>query len=237
MVSGKRKILVYQPAYVWLGGLLLLAVLALAAYQLFEAGIRYSGQRVQQLTQQLEGLESSYDALQKANGELHEQIAVLKRSSEIDRRATREVRNEYAGLREQVVELRKQLAFYQGIVSPGKAKAGLNIQRFHLEPAGQEGRFFYRLTLTQVTHNERYVRGVVEMEIEGTENGGPKRLKFDRLAAGHRKALKFRFRYFQDLEGEIRLPAQFEPEKVHIVLKTSGKGQPPGIEKTMDWPI
>ena len=81
---------------------------------------------------------------------MQEQLAVLKRSSEIDRRATREVRNEYAGLREKAMELRKQLAFYKGIVSPGDAKPGLRVQRFHLEPTQEEGGFFFSLTLTQV---------------------------------------------------------------------------------------
>ncbi len=237
MVSGKRKILVYQPVYAWLGLAVVMVFLTMAAYLLFESGIRYSGERVEQLTQQLDSIEGSYEALQQANTELQEQLAVLKRSSEIDRRATREVRNEYAGLREKAMELRKQLAFYQGIVSPGDARPGLRIQRFHLEPTQEEGGFFFSLTLTQVKRNERYVRGVVEMEIDGMQDGKPKLLKFSKLAAGNSKVLNFKFRYFQNFEGEIRIPAQFKPQQVRILLKPKGKGQPPGIEETMDWPV
>ena len=236
-MSGDRKILVYQPVYAWLGLAVVMVFLATAAYLLFESGIRYSGERVERLTQQLDSIEGSYEALQQANTELQEQLAVLKRSSEIDRRATREVRNEYAGLREQVMELRKQLAFYQGIVSPGDARPGLRIQRFHLEPTQEEGGFFFSLTLTQVKRNERYVRGVVEMEIEGLEDGKPKVLEFRKLAAGNSKVLNFKFRYYQNFEGEIRIPAQFKPQQVRILLKPKGKGQPPGIEETMDWPV
>ena len=236
-MSGDRKILVYQPVYAWLGLAVVMVFLATSAYLLFESGIRYSGERVERLTQQLDSIEGSYEALQQANTELQEQLAVLKRSSEIDRRATREVRNEYAGLREQVMELRKQLAFYQGIVSPGDARPGLRIQRFHLEPTQEEGGFFFSLTLTQVKRNERYVRGVVEMEIEGLEDGKPKVLEFRKLAAGNSKVLNFKFRYYQNFEGEIRIPAQFKPQQVRILLKPKGKGQPPGIEETMDWPV
>ncbi|GMQ84419.1 MAG: hypothetical protein BMS9Abin06_1218 [Gammaproteobacteria bacterium] len=237
MVSGSRKILVYQPAYAWLGLAVMLVFLATAAYLLFESGIRYSGERVEQLTQQLDSMEGSNEALLRVNSELQEQIAVLKRSSEIDRRATREVRNEYAGLREKVVELRKQLSFYQGIVSPGDARPGLKIQRFHLEPTQEAGGFFYSLTLTQVKQNERYVRGVVEMEIEGLEDGKPKLLKFSKLAADNSKVLNFKFRYFQNFEGEIWIPPQFNPQQIRILLKPRGKRQPPGIEETMDWPV
>jgi hypothetical protein len=237
MVSGNRKIVVYQPVYAWLGLAVVLVLLATAAYLLFESGIRYSGERVKKLTQQLDGMEGSYEALQQVNTELREQVAVLKRSSEIDRRATREVRNEYAGLREKVTELHKQLAFYQGIVSPGDAGPGLKIQRFHLEPTQEEGGFFYSMTLTQVKRNERYVRGVVEMEIEGLEDGISKVLAFRKLAAGNSEALNFKFRYFQNFEGEIWIPPQFKPQQVRILLKPKGKGQPPGIEETMDWPV
>jgi len=237
MVSGNRKILVYQPVYAWLGVAVLLVFLATAAYLLFESGIRYSGERVKKLTQQLGDMEFSYNALHKVNAELQAQIIMLKRSSEIDRRAAREVRDEYAVLREKMMELRKQLAFYQGIVSPGDAGPGLKIQQFHLEPAQQEGSFFYTLTLTQVKRNERYVSGVVEMEIEGLEDGKPKVLLFSKLAAGNSKTLNFKFRYFQNLEGEIWIPPQFKPRQIRILLKTTGKGQPPGIEETMDWPV
>jgi len=237
MVSGNRKILVYQPAYAWLGFSVILVLLATAAYLLFESGIRYSGERVEQLTQRLGGTEGAYNVLRRANADLREQLTVLKRSSEIDRRAAREVRDEYAGLRATVMELRKQLTFYQSIVSPEDAGPGLKVQRFHLEPTQEEGGFFYSLTLTQVKRNERYVRGVVEMEIEGTENGKPKVLKFRKLAAGNSKALGFKFRYFQNFEGEIRIPPQFKPLQIRILLKPRGKKQPPGIEKTMDWPV
>lgn len=236
-MSGDRKILVYQPLHAWLGLVVVLVLLTTAAYLLFETGIRHSGERVEQLTRRLAGMEGSYDALQQVNAELLEQIAVLKRSSEIDRRATREVRNEYAGLREEAMELRKQLAFYQGIVSPDDARQGLNIQRFHLEPTQEEGDFFYSLTLTQVKRNERYVRGVVEMEVDGLEDGKQKVLKFRKLAAGNSKVLNFKFRYFQNFEGEIRIPPQFKPRQIRILLIPKGKGQPAGIEETMDWPI
>ncbi|HED19442.1 MAG TPA: hypothetical protein ENI74_08080, partial [Gammaproteobacteria bacterium] len=64
-MSGNRKILVYQPVHAWLGLAAMLVFLATAAYLLFEAGIRYSGERVEQLTQQLDSMEGSYEALQK----------------------------------------------------------------------------------------------------------------------------------------------------------------------------
>ena len=236
MDSANRKILVYQPLYVWLTVAVLVVLLMVGAYALFEYGVRSSGTRVEQLTRQRNTLESQAGVLQKQNAELQEQVAVLRRSSEIDRRASREVRDEFAALRDQLMEQRKELEFYRGIVSPGDATPGLRIQRFQLEPVGDEGNFFFSLTLTQVKRNERYVRGVVEMEVEGVEDGSPKVLVFNKLAADNSKPLSFKFRYFQNFEGEIWIPPQFTPQRIRIMLKPKGKGQPAGVDKTMDWP-
>ena len=53
-------------------------------------------------------------------------------------------------MQDELLELRKELDFYRGIVSPGDREPGLRIQRFQLEPDTETGRVFYSLTLTQV---------------------------------------------------------------------------------------
>jgi hypothetical protein len=236
METGNRKILVYQPAYVWLGIAVSMALLMTAAYVLFEGGKSYAASRLERLARQRSELEQQVAELHKANLSLSEQAAVSQRSSEIDRRASLEVRGEFASLQDELLELRKELDFYRGIVSPGDVKPGLRIQKLQLEPGTESGSVFYSLTLTQVKQNERYVRGVIEMEVEGLEDGKPKVLLFKKLAEGNSKALNYKFRYFQNIEGEIWIPPQFKPKKVRVLLKPQGKGQPPAIEELMDWP-
>ncbi|MEA2079641.1 MAG: DUF6776 family protein [Pseudomonadota bacterium] len=236
METGNRKILVYQPVYVWLGIAVSVALLMTAAYVLFESGKSYAAAELEKLARQRSELELRVAELQKANLSLSEQAAVSQRSSEIDRRASLEVRGEFASLQNELLELRKELGFYRGIVSPGDSKPGLRIQRFRLEPAPDSNSVFYTLTLTQVKGNERYVRGVIEMQVEGLEDGKPKLLTFKKLADGNSKALNYKFRYFQNFEGGIGIPPQFKPEKVRVLLKPQGKGQPPGIEQLLDWP-
>lgn len=236
METGNRKILVYQPAYVWLGIAVSMALLVTTAYALFEHGKSYAGSGLEKLARQRTELEQRVAELEKANLSLREQATVSQRSSEIDRRASLEVRAEFAGLQDELLELRKELDFYRGIVSPGDAKAGLRIQRFQLEPGTESGSVLYSLTLTQVKRNERYMRGAIEMEVEGLEDGESKVLLFKKLAEGNSKALNYKFRYFQNIEGQIWIPAQFKPEKVRVLLKPQGKGKPPAIEEVVDWP-
>ena len=236
METGNRKILVYQPVYVWLGIVVALLLLVTAAYLLFESGKYHAGAGLEKLARQRGELEQRVAELQEENLSLREQTAVSQRASEIDRRASLDVRREFAGLQDELLEVRKELDFYRGIVSPGDVKPGLRIQRVQLEPGSASGSVFYQLTLTQVKRNERYVRGIIEMEVEGLEDGTPKVLLFKKLAEGNSKVLNYKFRYFQNVEGEIWIPPEFEPKKVRVLLKPQGKGQPPAIEEVVDWP-
>ena len=236
MGTGNRKILVYQPAYVWFGFAVAVTLLLTAGYTLFDRGRSFAAADLDRLARQRRELEQRVVELEKANLDLREQAAVSQRSSEIDRRASLEVRKEFASLQNELLELRKELDFYRGIVSPKGAAAGLRIQRFDVEPAQVPGSVSYRLTLTQVKRNERYVRGVIEMEMEGRQNGETKVLLFSKLAEGNSKQLSFKFRYFQNFEGELSIPPGFVPKKVRVLLKPHGKGQPTQIEEVIDWP-
>ena len=90
--------------------------------------------------------------------------------------------------------------------------------------------------LTQVKRNERYVRGSVEIQLTGTENGKTRRLSLAELSAD-KNNLKFKFRYFQEFSGQLLIPEGFLPERVTIRVVPSGKGKPPGVEETREWPV
>jgi hypothetical protein len=237
MERGNRKILVYRPLFVWLAAVALAGLSLTGGYFLYNLGQQTAVGGLEQLTHDRGALGQTISELQKVNLGLREKIAMLERSSEIDRRASLEVRNQFRGLQDELLELRKELAFYKGIVSPGDVKPGIKIQRFHLEPGQKSGRFAYSLTLTQVKRNDRYVRGVIEIDVEGVEDGTPTVLPITALADGNGKALSFKFRYYQDFKGEMRIPAEFQPQRVRIRAKPRGKGQPPAVEQIVKWPL
>jgi hypothetical protein len=234
--SSNRKILVYQPAQVWLAAVVTVVLLVSAGFVLFQRGVRHAGLELERLRQQRIDIQQQLDEERSANAGLRQRLAILERSSEIDRRASLEVRDDFAGLQEKVQALRKELAFYRGIVSPAGNKAGVNIQRFDLQPGSTAGRYNYKLMLTQVKRNDRYVRGVIDIDVEGLQDGSGKLFSFANLRVDKGDALAFKFRYFQDFEGQIQLPPNFEPQRLRIRVKTSGKDQPPDVEKTMEWP-
>ncbi len=236
MERGNRRILVYRPVHVWLASALAVVLLAVAGYLLFRQGMTYAGGELERLTREQGLLQQQLHDAQAHNAALQQQLAILERSSEIDRRASLEVRDDFARLQDKMQALRKELSFYRGIVSPGDGKAGLRIQRFDLKPGATPGRYSYNLMLTQVKGNDKYARGRVEIEVKGVQDGAPRALAFDTLRVDAKRALTFKFRYFQDFAGEIEIPAGFKPHQVVVRAETRGSGQPPDVEKTLPWP-
>jgi len=236
MEPGNRKILVYQPAYIWLVSAIAVVILIGAGYLLYQRGIHYAGTEWAVLERKGEELSMQLQEARERNAELSQQIAILQRSSEIDRLASLEVRNEFAALQDQMLALNEELQFYRGIVSPKDGKTGLQIQRFDIQAGFARGVFSYQLMLTQVQRNERYVSGVIEIEVEGMEDGRKRVLPLSVLASD-KKGLKFKFRYFQEFGGELRMPDGFIPERVTVKVLPGGKGKPPGVDKTMEWPV
>jgi hypothetical protein len=237
MEARNRKILVYRPAQIWLAAGIAALLLAAAGWWLFELGGQQAGTELAGLQQERDGLHRSLEQLQEELMALRERLAVLQRSSEIDRQASIEVRNDFARLQGELLGLRKELEFYRGIVSPADAKPGLRIQNFELTAGSPQGVYEYDLTVTQVQRNDRYVSGVIELEIHGVEHGKPRRLSLAALAPAGVSSIAFRFRYFQRFEGRIHLPDGFQPQSVRLRVLPRGKGKPPAVEETIDWPV
>lgn len=226
----------YQPWQLWtLLGLLLLA-LAAEGLVVFRLGQEHADAGIRDLRQERAQLRSELAALEDETQRLREQVVVLERSSQIDRQASVEVRQELASLQQELLSQREELEFYRGIMAPGEAKPGLRVQRFELEPGAEPGRFRYDLMLIQVKRNDRYVKGVVQLYVDGSQEGAEKSLSLAEITEPSTAKLPFRFRYFQHFEGALQLPANFRAEKVRLEVVPSGKYGPPRLDEEFEWP-
>jgi len=161
-----------------------------------------------------------------------EQVAVLERTRAIDSQSYGVVRNDLKQLQEEILELREEVEFYRGIVSPSDRQAGLDIQIFKLEPADEERLYHFELVMSQVLKNERFVKGVVKMFVHGVQDGEPSSLNFTDISPNKSVARNLSFRYFQRMEGEIRLPEGFVPRNVVIEMMPQKRK---AVSKTFDW--
>ena len=95
--------------------------------------------------------------------------------------------------------------------------------------------FRYTVVLTQVLKNDRLARGSVKLFIEGLEGNELKTLDLAALSENSVKEFDYRFKYFQNLEGDLILPKSFKPMRATAQILPQGR-QADMIEKTIDWP-
>jgi hypothetical protein len=227
-----------QPRNIWPWKWLVF-VLSFIAYSvvLFDFGMRYASHEVVKLRKQQRELRTQLTRARDEQRDMEEQNAVLQRSSQIDREAAIGIKNDLAAVESRLLDLRKELELYRGIVAPGDAEPGLRVQRLELTEASNPGRYRFDMTITQVKRDGKTAKGVIEMEVTGVENGNSAIMLFDKLGGDGDKPLSFSFRYFQHFRGEFGLPADFAPHKVLIKLKPRGKKSPPAVSKEFAWPL
>jgi hypothetical protein len=114
-------------------------------------------------------------------------------------------------------ELRTQLAFYQQVMAPELDEQGFLIEGFNLEPALSDNSFRFELVLMQQNKTKNTLKGNLNVTLIGSEKGEAKQYLIDDLLSDQeQKSLTFSFKYFQVIEGEIRLPEDFQPEQVSV---------------------
>jgi len=220
--------------YLLRGGSLLLAVLA--AWGLFEYGRVEGGYDVIEAHEQSQLHKQQLAELSRQNTQLREQQAVLERSSQIEREAYKQLEGTVNGLQDEILELKEELAFYRGIVSPGDAKKkGLNLQSFELTPTREAHTFHYKMVLTQVLSNGNYAYGNIAFSVEGREGDDEKEYPLTKLSDISHE-LRFRFKYFQSFEGDISLPEGFIPSKVNLVVKPRSRKHKQ-LTESIDWMV
>jgi hypothetical protein len=210
----------------------------LIMYGLFEFGRYRAGydlllvnERIDELRQVNMQLQQELDALSLAK-------SLLETGKEIDDQASESVRTELKDLQRELLELKEELAFYRGIVSPKEASQGLYIQTFNITKNDEERSFRYKLVLTQVLKNDRHVRGKIDVMIEGImeEDGRQEQIRLRDVTVSKNRDLEYRFKYFQSFEGDMKLPDGFVPIRVIVTVTPRYRSQKQ-IEKVFNWEI
>ena len=163
-----------------------------------------------------------------------QEIANLERGRAIDNQANQSVKSTIKGLEQEVSQLKADISFYKNILAPADNTKGLQVQKLEILSTSDSNRYAYKVVLTQVANNKRYVEGVVAVNFIGSKGGQKEILPLRDISDVKELGIKFKFRYFQDIAGELILPDDFTPEKVQIVAQARGKKNT-RVEQTFDW--
>jgi hypothetical protein len=175
------------------------------------------------------------DNLEQFNRALREKNAMLEQSTRVNKAAYNNVDSNIKELQNEILELKQQVSFYQGIVAPSESASGLSIAELEFRSIGESGGYHYKLVLSQTRQKVQLVKGKGHIYINGLLDGAEKQLNVSLLTKTKKeRELTLRFKYFQNIEGDVVLPKGFIPSGVLIDLRPSGKGYS-RVKKNYDW--
>ena len=158
---------------------------------------------------------------QKQN--LARKLAAAELAATVQEQAAQELQQKLTMLLSEKVELEDAVSFYRDLMEAGEKVEGLRVADFALVATSTPQVFQFSVLVTQIAENRKYVAGEVELKIVGVMQGQRQELMFDAINSIFGFPLKLRFKYFQDLVGQIRLPSDFVPERVSVSVQQNGK--------------
>ena len=159
------------------------------------------------------------DAALRADIEtLRQEVATLSRSDQVSRDANQDLQGTLAERDEEISALRADVAFYERLVGSTSQRRGLTVQGLKLQSQG-EGAWHFTATLTQTLNRAAVSSGDLTILVEGSRNDSLERLAWaDLRQAEGAPGIEYSFKYFQQVEGDLLLPADFKPLRVIVRL-------------------
>lgn len=213
---GRRRLLWLGAA--WAASLLLVALLA--------GGLARRATPAASEARQLK-------ALTRQNDDLQQQVANLQRAGQVADIANGSLRKTLAEREEEISGLRADLGFYSRLTGGDAQREGLKVQEVRLRPVDNSHAWNLTLSLTQNAKRGDDVTGTATVGVEGLR--GDKVVQLDWATLGdtaQRDGIPFRFKYFQQLQSTIVLPADFRPTR--LIIKAQPAGDDPAT-RTVAW--
>lgn len=218
----------------WL--LLIPVLVAATAWGAHEYGRLQAGFDGAAAREQILSLKDKVQQLETERAELYQQMAALERSSQIDQEAARTVRDEIKLMQDERLEMEEELVFLRGIVSNQSAgKGSLRIQDLKLETAAEK-EVRYSFTVSHVLESLKLATGNIRISVDGVQANKAKSLTLKELTENGANSLKMRFKHFQMVSGNLRLPDGFVASSITVDIEPEGKKLSP-LSQTFKWSL
>jgi hypothetical protein len=202
--------------------LLVLAALAFGGWGLWRAygpTPANAGERLREATARIDALE--------------QEAATLKRSDQISRQANTDLQGTLAERDEEIAGLRADVAFYERFVGATGQRHGLTVHELKLEPQRDPQLWHFVATLTQNLNRGAVSNGRLLLSVEVSDAGRMRKLAWGALRQQQNApGIEYSFKYFQQVEGDLVLPAGVKPVRVIARLVPSSGA---AVEQSFTW--
>lgn len=210
---------------------LIMALLLAGGGAIYQYGLSASGIAPFAFERQ-SALRDEAKRLKEENMDLRETLARAQRTLQTDQVAYQDLDRRLKDSDREINRLREELSFYRNIISPSGKVSGLQIERLNVERAGkEEGLYRYKLVLIQALKHDSTIYGRVQLNVTGAQDGRDAVLAFPPADRPHH----INFKYFQEFEGQMKLPRNFYPTGIKVTINTTAPTAQT-LEQNYSWP-
>ncbi|MDI9246607.1 DUF6776 family protein [Marinobacter sp. CHS3-4] len=233
--SEEYVVIRHRPGYRVRRTLILLVFSLVAAVIGYATGMAQGGFRFSTAEESRNRLLDQVEQLRDHNREMSQQIVNLERGRAVDQQALNQARRNIVELETRLASLQSELVFYKNIMAPSDSTRGLQIDRVRMRRTPNKGVYDFMVVLVQRGDNKSYLSGYAEVSVVGLRDDQKESIALRDLSADIEQTdIKLRFRYFQEVKGQLTLPDGFEPLEVQVMAKRDGSGSAK-VERTFDW--
>ncbi len=189
--------------------------------------------------------------LKTNNDQLSKEIIHLERNYLLEKEASHLVQLDINKQKKTIEDLNAQLTFYKGIVTTNKSRESLYIQSLQIKPyrlknavsknnlaksqksdqqdqAVKTGKLYqYSIILAQKIKRKRYSSGMLKVVLLANDSEKSIKLPISELLLespdSKKDPFKFRFKYFQEFKGIIRIPESMTVSGIEVIAITKKK--------------
>jgi len=166
---------------------------------------------------------------------LSQKVANLTLATEVDKVAGEDVRVEIVQLKSEISALQEDISFYRGLMEPTDNKRGLTIGSVDVISTSSPRQYDFKVVVQQLTTNHQLLKGTLEINIIGREGSIYRNIPLKDLSLQVDKdEVRLGFKYFQNIEGRLELPLGFEPERIEVIARSTGRDAVE-VEKNFGW--
>lgn len=171
--------------------------------------------------------------LARRNEALQNQVAILQRDRQVSQIADRVLQRNLAERDEEIRSLRADQAFYSRLVGTDARPGGLTVHGVALKPIARTRAFNFTVTLTHSAEGGKETGGTLTLSVEGIRADKLAVLDWRELGGPDDGAgLPFAFKYFQQVQGTLMLPADFRPNRIRVTLDPQDG---PQVTRSLPW--
>lgn len=216
---------------------LLLLVLLVASTSALLAWFYRNHDYQQMLVQQAE-LQAELTDMIKQRDAAERQLVNFSLGNSIDQYAFADIQQQIKQDQQTIAELSEENRFYKGLMSPTELDRGLSIRSVDWYSTTDPRRYSYKIVVQQTALKHRLLRGDLSVTLVGQLGAEQSLQRYNLAKLVKESSTKFplRFKYFQNIDGELLLPEGFNVQKVELVARATAP-KSVTIEQSFDWQV